>query len=143
MAIITKDLNKSEDYISELDPCKTEADGATIFVLKPLVSSLDISIRDGMSSQTLTAGKQNNREIQMKTQSACLEAFRFGVVDIRNLEGHDGKVIKIKRDTVNKNGKNYDAIPSGVLEVLDSNIIAEVGSHILASSEVKDKEAKN
>ena len=104
----------------------------TIFVCRPLSVYEDAAVND------LTRfGKSG--ELQLNTQQKNVLAFRLGLVEVRNLQGPEGKEVKLEREETPWGL----AASEGFLSRVPPKVVKEIGEAIRDMSSPSEDELGN
>lgn len=130
-------LNKLEtvDYISEKDPCKSEAEGATVFVLGSVDKEIIGAIKDSMQSLEMVDGKQ---KIVMNTSASYIKACRVGLRGWRNFKDSEGKDIPFKLEEGYPFGKAMKIVSKETMEKIPLDLAIELGQAIVDKNSKMD-----
>lgn len=121
------DLTETMDYVSKLD---TE-DIKTIFVISPVSSRIQARVGK-------LAGADGGGALD-----SMMEAFRFGVKDIKNLQNKQGVPVKFKTEEVVVGNEKCFIVSKDIVDILPLNVIIEVGAKIMSFNNLTEEEAKN
>lgn len=141
MAITGLSKLENTDYISEKDPCKTEAEGATVFVLGALDKETLGALRDSMQTLEMSEGK--NRVV-MNTSAVFVKACRVGLRGWRNFKDADGKDIPFKTEDDYLFGKSCKLLTQETVGKFPMDLLMELGQAIVEkNSKLDSKLLKN
>ena len=159
MALRLNDLNKTRPFISESDPDKDNEDKATVFSIRSLTSSEMAYLNDRLAEIEMnqSSGEQLNRrqrrqkaKAQQKSQTTrlnifdvALECVRIAVVDIKNLQGADGKPIQFKAVDGTFNGRSTKVVPDMIMDAFDTEVAMEIYEFVQDNDTVSEEDAKN
>ena len=119
------------EHISRYDAAKTEADGATVFLIGVLDLDLKVHLQDSamaFSSEGIIVNRSNHK---------LAEAMRFGVRGWKNYKDPKGNDIPFKTITRIVNGKPYDYMDQETANaVSDMKIVQELGNKVLVVNEM-------
>lgn len=128
MAITGISLSEKTDHILSFDTAKTEAEGATVFVLGALDSYTRAELSDSVVRLIQTA---QGTELLANRNRTALRAIKVGLVGWRNFKDEKGNDIKFETVTEIRNGKPYQVITDACLEVLPAHVQLEIGERIM------------
>ena len=135
MAITGLSKLETVDYIASKDPCKTEAEGATVFVLGTLDKETVGALRDSMQSLEMADGKQ---KIVMNTSATMVKACRMGLKGWRNFKDSEGKDIPFKTEEEYMFGKSFKVVSKETMDKIPLDLIIELGQAIVDKNSKMD-----
>lgn len=135
MAITGLSKLENTEYISEKDPCKTEAEGATVFILGAIDKETLGALRDNMQILEMAEGK--NRVV-MNTTSVYVKACRIGLRGWRNFKDANGKDIPYKTEEDTLFGKGYRVITQDIIGMFPMDLLIELGQAIVEKNSRMD-----
>lgn len=141
MSIIGISKFETSDYISSGDPARSEAEGATIFIL----GSLDVDSRAQIQDNTVSYEADESGKMNMRLAPAArmLMAVRLGLRGWRNFKDENGNDILF--ETVDRviNGKLSKVVSDKALGHLPSSLIIELGNQIIEKNTLNGDITKN
>jgi hypothetical protein len=162
MALVALTVHDTVEYVSDLDPAKTKetvpvdpndpskgtetretiADGATVFLLRPLDVFLMGHIYDNAS---VISGKQGDDTVGIHTRinQTNIDAVRHGLAGFKNFMDRYGNPVRFKTQKTIVNGREYQVVHDDIMNMLGVRLIAELAQKIKDISEVSANEEKN
>jgi len=128
MAITGLSKIETTEYISEKDPCKTEAEGATVFLLGAIDKELVGALRDNAQTMDLTDGKQS---MVLNTSAMMVKACRAGLRGWRNFKDDSGKDIMFKLEEGYLFGKPLKLVSEETIAKMPFDLVIELGRAIV------------
>ena len=160
--LIAMTTSDTQDYVSDLDPCKkteqvlidetdaskgskpkvTISAGATVFKIRSLDVFLKGYIYD--NAQTLS-GREGSADINILTRvnQTNIDSVRHGLVGFVNFTDSKGDQMKFTTQKVIVNGRSYDVASDAVMNSLGIILVQEMATQIKGLSEVTAGEEKN
>ena len=135
MAITGMSKVETVDFISEKDPCKSESEGATVFILGAVDKEIIGALRDSMQSLEMTDGKQ---KVVMNTSATLVKACRIGLKGWRNFKDAEGKDIPFKLEEGYPFGKSMKIVSKETMEKLPLDLAIELGQAIVDKNSKMD-----
>lgn len=121
------DLSETMDYTSLSDTGETK----TVFKISPVSSRVQARIGK-------LAGSDGSGALD-----SMMEAFRFGVRGIVNLQDKNGVPIQFKTEETYVANERFAVVAKEIIDVIPLSVISEVGAKIINSSNLSEKETKN
>lgn len=131
-------LKESFPYISDLDDAKTEAEGATVFLLR----SIPVEVRTRIQDEAAQFG-DFGATLKPRNNQQYLELVRWGLGNVRNYKDEDDKDIPFETEDMPHAGSVIKVPTYDFLGTLDPRLIPELGKKILSMNTLKKEEAKN
>ena len=126
---------ETTDYISEKDPCKSEAEGATVFMLGAVDKEIIGALRDSMQSLEMADGKQ---KVVMNTSATLVKACRIGLKGWRNFKDSEGKDIPFKLEEGYPFGKALKIVSKETMDKIPLDLAIELGQAIVDKNSKMD-----
>ena len=141
MAITGLSKIETSEYICENDPCKNEAEGATVFLLGAVDKEVIGSLRDELQ-HIETVG--DHQIIKLNTSSVFTKACKVGLRGWRNFKDSTGKDIPFRVVDGFVCGKEAKVLSQESLGSLPFDLIIELGRAIVEkNSKLDSKLLKN
>jgi len=127
-------LTESEDFISKFDDKKTEADGATIWV----IGALDANIRAYIGDNTTyyTPSIEGDSRIYMRNATRNTWAVKFGLRGLRNFRDKDDNIVAYKTVVEQIGGEIYNVLAPEILDMIPLEIMSELGNEIISRNTI-------
>jgi hypothetical protein len=121
------DLSETMDYTSSIDTGETK----TVFKISPVSSRVQARIGK-------LAGSEGNGALD-----AMMEAFRFGVKGIVNLQDKHKIPIQFKTEETYVNNEKFIIVAKEIFDILPLSVVSEVGAKVIGFSNLSETETKN
>ncbi len=143
MAIKGIDIYEVRDYVSKHDTAKDKKD-KTIFKLGVLDTRIRAELEDETTSFEISSSDPEDKaKTTLGLNRLAIEAVRFGLKGVENLQDKDGKAVKFDTVSLARYGKNYQVVTPDILNMLPFKVITELAGEILKDNRLTEKEAKN
>lgn len=128
MAITGLSKVETTEYISEKDPCKNEAEGASVFLIGAIDKELVGALRDSAQTMELVEGKQT---MVLNTSSMYIKACRAGLKGWRNFKDESGKDIMFKVEDGYLFDKALKLVSKETMDKIPFDLAIELGRAIV------------
>lgn len=135
MAITGLSKQETTEYISEKDPCKSEAEGATVFMIGAVDKETIGALKDGAQILESVDGTQR---IVLNTSATMVKACRVGLRGWRNFKDAQGKDIPFKTEEGYLFGKPVRLVTEETMSLLPYDLIMELGRVIVDKNSKMD-----
>ena len=141
MAITGLSKQETTEYISEKDPCKNEAEGATVFLIGAVDKETIGALKDSAQILEQVDGSQR---IILNTSATMTRACRVGLRGWRNFKDANGKDIPFRTEEDYLFGKSRKLVTEDAIACLPYDLIMELGRVIVdKNSRMDDVISKN
>lgn len=141
MAITGLSKIETSEYISEGDPCKTEQEGATVFLIGAVDKETIGGLRDELQHLETIGEKQI---VKLNTSAVFTKACKVGLKGWRNFKDADGKDIPFKLVDGFMYNKEMKVLSPESINGLPFDLIMELGRAIVEkNSKLDSKLLKN
>jgi len=128
MAITGLSKIETSEYISEKDPCKTEQEGATVFLIGAIDKETLGALRDSAQAMEMVEGKQ---QLIMNTSAMFVKACRAGLRGWRNFKDETGKDIIFKSEDGYLFEKQLKLVSKETIDKMPFDLVIELGRAIV------------
>ena len=128
MAITGLSKQETSEYISEKDPCKSEAEGATVFIIGAVDKETIGALKDGAQILETSDGVQR---IVLNTSATMVKACRVGLRGWRNFKDAQGKDIPFKTVEDYMFSKAVRLVSDDTIAAMPYDLIMELGRVIV------------
>lgn len=135
MAITGLSKIETTEYISENDPCKSEAEGATVFLIGAVDKELIGGLRDELQHIESVGDKQI---IKLNTSAVFTKACKVGLKGWRNFKDKDGKDIPFRLVDGFIYSKEVKVLSPESINGLPFDLIMELGRVIVEKNSKLD-----
>jgi len=143
MAIIGLTLSAEEAYQSKLDP-DAGKDGATTFKLGTLDSKVMGRLKDDATTFAVNpTAPEDEVDVSVGQNQLYYLACQFGLRGWTGLKDTAGNDIPFRTFKRNMGGKSYAVVTDEVLSTIPQEVIAELGSKLMAMNDMTGVEAGN
>lgn len=130
MALYGVSLMETQDYVSTHDSNKTEAEGATVFVLGTLDLGMRMKLLD--NAFDMVQGGEGPARININRNTVNMDAVKYGLKGWRNFRDRSGeKEIPFTTETETLGGKPYTVVSKECMNLLPTNVLLELGQKIM------------
>lgn len=141
MAITGLSKIETSEYISESDPCKTEQEGATVFLIGAVDKETIGGLRDELQHLETVGEKQI---VKLNTSAVFTKACKVGLKGWRNFKDKDGKDIPFRLVDGFMYNKETKVLAPESINGLPFDLIMELGRAIVEkNSKLDSKLLKN
>lgn len=128
MAITGLSKIETSEYISENDPCKTEQEGATVFLIGAVDKETIGALKDNAQAMELVDGKQ---QMVVNTSATMIKACRAGLRGWRNFKDENGKDIIFKLEDGYLFDKSMKLVSKETIDKMPFDLVIELGRAIV------------
>jgi hypothetical protein len=121
------DLTETIDFTSKSDTGEIK----TVFTVSPVSSRIQARVGK-------LAGADGGGALD-----SMMEAFKFGVKDIKNLQNKQGGPVRFKTEEIIVGNERWFVVAKDIIDILPLTVIIEVGAKIMSFNNLSEEEAKN
>ena len=124
--------------------CKGDVENPTEFIIGMLPARVRAKIFDETITFEHSSDNPNdNAKAIIHTEDRRILGFKFGVRAWKNLLGPNDENVSYQSKSEFMGGLMVQAIPDSLLNIIDPDVLGEVGDEVLKKNELTEKEAKN
>ena len=144
MAIKLLQLSGTTDYISKLDECKTEEEGASVYILGTLSSRQQGMLQDSSVEAVPdeTAGDQGFTA-KFKANDAAINTVRYALKGWRNVVDVGGNEVPFETTKKRFGGEHLDVVKESLLKRMPLELIRELAEKIQEANLMTEEVEKN
>ena len=132
-------LDATRKYI-----CKEDKENSTEFIIGMLPARVRAKILDEtITFESSSDNPNDNAKAIIHSEDRRILGFKFGVKGWKNLLGPNDENMPYQSKSDFMGGLLVQAIPDDLINIIDPEVLSEVGEEVLKKNELTEKEAKN